>query len=76
MQSTKKGLVMTKTVMEAIMRFRIVSRDVITYCSKKINKRVMGKTVSLDFVSRSSRSVDLECRLIVTFHKANNARSF
>ena len=32
-QSTKKGLVMTKTATAAIMRFRIVSRDVIAYCS-------------------------------------------
>ena len=48
MQSTKKGLVMTKTVKAAIIRFRIVSRDVIAYCSKKIKDRVMGKTPSIE----------------------------
>ena len=56
-QSTKKGLVMTKSVMTAIIRSRKLLCDVITYCSKKINKRVMGKALRLDFISRSSRSV-------------------
>ena len=48
---------MTKTVMAAIIGFRKVSCDVITYCSKKINARVMGKALRLDFTSRSSQGV-------------------